>query len=233
MPGPMRKGYIGSGDPSELNLPLQNVFQVHYHLVRRDLGVILENNIYLSPEMFNNSITDATPHAILNSSSLYRAETSNETLMAEWRNSFAPFNGTDRVPVLEYLRPVPRRKPLGSAITSVFVATFAMVSTVWTIFSVVARAFVDSSDDSQSVVEKERFDAEAKRSFEEIEPTESSSFTAPYKDPAYEDHRWNILIGEVARLANVIERIENRMEGMEHDLRDVKRNGKDSGEGRE
>ncbi|KAJ7611083.1 hypothetical protein DFH06DRAFT_1374094 [Mycena polygramma] len=135
MRGPMRKSIIGSGDPSEFNAPLQNLFQSYYHLVRRDLGVILDNNIYLSPEIFNDSIIGATetgPQALLTYASSYRAQTSNGTLMAQWRDSFAIFNETDRVPVLQYLRPVPRLKPLGSAITSVFVATFAMVSTVWT-----------------------------------------------------------------------------------------------------
>ncbi|KAJ7669902.1 hypothetical protein DFH06DRAFT_1320939 [Mycena polygramma] len=208
--------FIGSGDLSELNAPFQNLFQVYYHL------------------MFNNSISAIMVpefEASLPSADFYRAETSNETLMAQWRDSFAAFNETDRVPVLEYLRPVPRPKSLGSAITSVFVATFAMVSTLWTIFSVVARAFVDFSDDSKTAPEEGRFDVEAKHIFE-IGPTELSPFTAPYKDPAYADHRWNILIGEVARLANVIERIENRIERMEHDLRDrdVRRDGMSLGE---
>ncbi|KAJ7643075.1 hypothetical protein DFH06DRAFT_1477283 [Mycena polygramma] len=172
MPGPMRKSIIGSGDPSEFNAPLQNLFQYYYHLVRRDLGVILENNIYLSPEIFNDSIIGATetgPQALLTYASSYRAQTSNETLMAQWRDSFAIFNETDRVPVLQYPRPVPRLKPLGSAITSVFVATFAMVSTVWTIFSVVARAFVNSTDDSDSGVEKESFDVPLYREMRSFE----------------------------------------------------------------
>ncbi|KAJ6487494.1 hypothetical protein C8R47DRAFT_1277231 [Mycena vitilis] len=225
-----RKGYIGSGDLSTLTAPFLNVFHIYYHLVRRDLGIILNNNIYLSPELFNNSITDIAVTAqgskLPSDSNYYRGQTSNDTLMAQWRDSFSVFNETDRVPVLEYLRPVPRRKPLGSAMTSVFVSTFAMVSTVWTIFSVVARAFVGSSEDSEGVAETEPFDVEAKSSLEEIEPTELTSFTAPYKDSTYNDHRWDILIGEVARLTNVIERIEN-------DLRDVKRNVEEMRQGRE
>ncbi|KAJ6456282.1 hypothetical protein C8R47DRAFT_1227923 [Mycena vitilis] len=232
--------YFGSGHLSELNDAFQNLFQVYYHLVRRDLGIILPNNIYLSPEMFNNSITGpkkTDPGPVLSYASLYRAQTSNETVMAQWRETFAVFNETDRVPVLQYLRPVPRLKPLGSAITSVFVATFAMVSTAWTIFSVVAKAFVNSTDnESETIAEKESFDVplhRAKSSFEGIEPTESSSFaaqykdprtpsfTAPYKDPTYADHRWNILVGEVARLANIIENtlpdVVERMERIERD----------------
>ncbi|KAJ7890132.1 hypothetical protein B0H14DRAFT_2690696 [Mycena olivaceomarginata] len=39
-----------------------------------------------------------------------------------------------RVPVMSYIRTVPRLKPLGAAITSVFVSTFAMVSVLWHVF---------------------------------------------------------------------------------------------------
>ncbi|KAF7357080.1 hypothetical protein MSAN_01302100 [Mycena sanguinolenta] len=104
-------------------------------------GVILPNQIYSSPDMFNQSITTiVVPEDLIgfpspfgpltpSSASTLRAATSNDTLMGQWRNSILAFNETDRVPVLEYLRPVPRLKPLGSAITSVFVSTFAMVST--------------------------------------------------------------------------------------------------------
>ncbi|KAJ6490858.1 hypothetical protein C8R45DRAFT_928691 [Mycena sanguinolenta] len=47
---------------------------------------------------------------------------------------------SDCVPVMQYLRPIPRIKPLGSALTSVFVSTFAMILVLWTIFSVIAGA---------------------------------------------------------------------------------------------
>ncbi|KAJ7640359.1 hypothetical protein DFH06DRAFT_1215828, partial [Mycena polygramma] len=49
---------------------------------------------------------------------------------------------------MPYLRPVPRLKPLGSAITSVFVSTFAMLSVAWTTFSVIAGALVSSHDNA-------------------------------------------------------------------------------------
>ncbi|KAJ7660843.1 hypothetical protein DFH06DRAFT_1400225 [Mycena polygramma] len=165
-------GYLGSHNLSALNFPFLNFMQVIYHLVRRDLGVILDNQIYSSPEMFNSSVV--VPEGIIYSEgNASRAATSNSTLMAQWRASVLEFNETDRVPVLEYLRPVPRLKPLGPAITSVFVSTFAMVSTVWTIFSFFATAFVPSSEDpSERVATRERFDGpfyhqlEAKRSVE-------------------------------------------------------------------
>ncbi|KAK7036324.1 hypothetical protein R3P38DRAFT_3485291 [Favolaschia claudopus] len=50
------------------------------------------------------------------------------------------YNTSDRVPVMEYLRTVPKLKPLGSAITSVFVSTFAMLSTIWALFFLLAGA---------------------------------------------------------------------------------------------
>lgn len=162
-----RQGYIASHDLSALETTFQNLFQVSYHLIRRDLGVILENQINSSPEMFNRSIAPVeVPQSILDdpntpfdtikasTANTMRAATSNDTMMAQWRNSILAMTDTDRVPVFEYLRPVPRLKPLGSAITSVFVSTFAMVSTVWTIFSFVARAFVHSPDSGTSICQR-------------------------------------------------------------------------------
>ncbi|KAJ7660681.1 hypothetical protein DFH06DRAFT_1400031, partial [Mycena polygramma] len=138
----LRVGYIGTHDLSALDAPFHNLFQVFYHLVRYDLGAILENQIYSLPEMFNRSIvTVRVPEDMLGNSgspfdpvtpsaaNTMRIATSNETLMTQWQNVIGALNETDRMPVLEYLRPVPRLKPLGSAITSVFVSTFAMIRT--------------------------------------------------------------------------------------------------------
>ncbi|KAJ7844862.1 hypothetical protein B0H14DRAFT_2584952 [Mycena olivaceomarginata] len=60
--------------------------------------------------------------------------------MARWWQWIDFLQYSDRVPVMHYLRPVPRLKPLSSAITSVFVSTFAMLSALWTIFSLGAGA---------------------------------------------------------------------------------------------
>ncbi|KAK7065116.1 hypothetical protein R3P38DRAFT_3166134 [Favolaschia claudopus] len=150
-----QQGYIGINDLSVLNKPLQNIIQIIYHVVRRDLGVIYNNQIFGSADMFNQSIVpvdipdnvigiDNTPFGKigLSMANSIRAATANETMMDEWRKSLALMTETDRVPVLEYLRPVPRRKALGSAIVSVFVATFTMLSAVWTVFHIIAGAFV-------------------------------------------------------------------------------------------
>ncbi|KAJ6491048.1 hypothetical protein C8R45DRAFT_196033 [Mycena sanguinolenta] len=45
-----------------------------------------------------------------------------------------------RVPALQYFRHAARLKPLSSAVTSVFISTFAMFSVMWTVFLLVAGA---------------------------------------------------------------------------------------------
>ncbi|KAJ6505771.1 hypothetical protein C8R47DRAFT_1243665 [Mycena vitilis] len=177
-----REGYIGTHDLSALNAPFTNMFQVFYHLVRADLGVIRDNQIYTSPGMFNSSIDAvAVPQNLIgfrdspfgtittSTADTMRAATSNVTMMAQWRDGILAFNQSNRVPVLEYLRPVQRVKSVGSAITSVFASTFAMVSTVWTIFSFVAGIFVRAAcDDTESMSSKEAFipPYEGKRSYQ-------------------------------------------------------------------
>ncbi|KAJ6484819.1 hypothetical protein C8R45DRAFT_1075197 [Mycena sanguinolenta] len=124
---------------ANLGIAYGNIFQAVYHLVRLDLGVILENQIYNSPEMFNRTImpVDTGGWDIGNRT---RDSTSNTTYMAQWQKEVEFFENNTRVPLLEYVRSVPRLKPPGSAVTSVFVSTFAMLSVMWTVFSLVAAA---------------------------------------------------------------------------------------------
>ncbi|KAJ7354013.1 hypothetical protein DFH08DRAFT_803921 [Mycena albidolilacea] len=139
---------LGNMSPGSLDTPVslsgldamwQNLFQAVYHLVRLDLGVILENQIYNSPEMYNQTIL-GVPSDVASAANSSRESTSNATLSAKWQKRVEFLQHSDRVPVMEYLRPVPRMKPLGSAITSVFVSTFAMLSAIWTVFSLIAGA---------------------------------------------------------------------------------------------
>jgi hypothetical protein len=126
-----------------MNLMLHNTFQSLYHLVRLELGVILENQIYASPQMYNASVSDVhliDPFGAYGAANFSRRSTSNATLMAEWAATVHSFNTSDRVPGMLYARTVPRLKPLGSAITSVFVSTFAMLSLMWTTFNIIAAA---------------------------------------------------------------------------------------------
>ncbi|KAF7336502.1 hypothetical protein MSAN_02304900 [Mycena sanguinolenta] len=135
-------GTLGNVSISALSTLSDNVIQTHYHLVRLDLGVILENQIYNSPEMFNRTIKplDGKFSGANSWTNKGRNWTSNATLMAQWQQDVKFFQNNTRVPPLEYLRSVPRLKPLGSAVTSVFVSTFAMLSVMWTVFSLVAGA---------------------------------------------------------------------------------------------
>ncbi|KAJ7799635.1 hypothetical protein B0H14DRAFT_2616904 [Mycena olivaceomarginata] len=64
-----------------------------------------------------------------------RGLASNATLMGQWQKQVEFFNTSGRVPVMQYIRSIPRMKPLGSAITGVFVSTFAMLSALWKTFS--------------------------------------------------------------------------------------------------
>ncbi|KAK0452617.1 hypothetical protein EV421DRAFT_915055 [Armillaria borealis] len=57
--------------------------------------------------------------------------------------------GGIRVPSVSYLRPVFRRKPMLSAVSSVFVATFAMVSAAWSLFNFIAGFFCQTQSGTQ------------------------------------------------------------------------------------
>jgi hypothetical protein len=122
-PGPRDNsfGILSGQGVSGLNTVVQNTFQCLYHIIRLELGVGLENQIYTDPEMFNRSISDVYIPGTLPwtyaSSNISRSLTSNATLMAEWKETVVAFNTS------------------GSAITSVFASTFAMLSTAWTTFT--------------------------------------------------------------------------------------------------
>jgi hypothetical protein len=127
-----------------LNTLLHNLFQTMYHSVRLDLGISQPNQIYTSANMYNRSISPVyipglyfegggqLGTAYANTS---RRDSSNFTTL--WT---AEQQDAVRVPVMSYIRTVPRLKPLGAAITSVFVSTFAMVSVLWQVFSFIAVA---------------------------------------------------------------------------------------------
>jgi hypothetical protein len=145
-------GQLGNVSTADFTSAFLNLFQAIYHLFRMDLGVIVDNQIYNSPQMFNLSTMPVNLPADFGSSFVddSRAVTSNSTLMAQWRQRVAFFQTSDRVPVMDYLRPVSRLKPLGSAITSVFVSTFTMLSALWTIFSLAAGSLARHTGQSPS-----------------------------------------------------------------------------------
>ncbi|KAF7343567.1 hypothetical protein MSAN_01977200 [Mycena sanguinolenta] len=132
--------YWGNASTSALSIAYENLFQTFYHLIRLDLGVIVDNQIYNSPQMFNRTIMPVDTGESDSWANTTRNSTSDATFMARWLEEAEFFQNNTRVPSLEYLRSVPRLKPMGSAITSVFVSTFAMLSVMWTVFSLVAGA---------------------------------------------------------------------------------------------
>ncbi|SJK98794.1 uncharacterized protein ARMOST_02063 [Armillaria ostoyae] len=151
--------------PSNTQPLLQNAFQAIYNIIRLDLGVVPPNQIFASPIMFNKSISSVSIPLFLD---LDRSEPAfycdvgdffiNEDIQTAYRvndsfancirrvrsNSSLDIYSDDiggiRVPSVSYLRPVFRRKPMLSAISSVFVATFAMVSAAWSLFHFIARS---------------------------------------------------------------------------------------------
>ncbi|KAJ7927696.1 hypothetical protein B0H13DRAFT_2553583, partial [Mycena leptocephala] len=213
--------WIDNSTQAALNLALQNTFQALYHLVRLELGVILPNQIYASPWMYNDSISYRDNS--FDTAAFSRRSTSNATLMAEWAAIVHSFNSSDRVPVMLYIRPAPRLKPLGSAITSVFVSTFAMLSVLWTTFNIIAAAFAERSDpkgktsvlsDTSTMVQ----DKEAQQiMLEEWNESEASLFH-PEKTLYSAQHTTVELHLEVEKLQLASERTQSALESTQRAL---------------
>ncbi|KAJ7453794.1 hypothetical protein FB451DRAFT_1280794 [Mycena latifolia] len=131
-----------------LNTLFQNVFQSLYHIVRMELEVILDNQIYTSPTMYSRSISEVYVPGAANQPSTtnysrHGISTDGMTVALAWPQYVQLFNESARIPVMLYLRSIPRLKPLGSAITSVFVSTFAMLSVLWMTFNVIAAVVAE------------------------------------------------------------------------------------------
>ncbi|KAK6981534.1 hypothetical protein R3P38DRAFT_3459982 [Favolaschia claudopus] len=170
-------------DPADVSAIIQNMFQMAFHYLRLQMGVVHPNLIYASAELYNHSILPVAPLLVmfdpyLASVNRSRAAMANETYFAQMREIVHLYNTSDRVPVMEYSRTVPKLKPLGSAMTSVFVSTFAMLSTIWAIFSLIAGVLAKMyADRRENKREKEsKYDAEARFGVEEQALIEHSRF---------------------------------------------------------
>ncbi|PBK68753.1 hypothetical protein ARMSODRAFT_192232 [Armillaria solidipes] len=158
--------------PSNSQLLLQNAFQAIYNIVRLDLGVVSPNQIFASPIMFNKSISSVSLPFLLDLdrygqyfhcdvgdffigsdiATAYLVNDSYANCIRRVRSdssldAYSDDIGAIRVPSVSYLRPVFRRKPMLSAISSVFVATFAMVSAAWSLFNFIAGSFCQTQSD--------------------------------------------------------------------------------------
>lgn len=132
---------------------IHNTLHSFYHLLRLDLGVMM-NQIFTSSEVFNKTIMTRPVQEWIDSNSSFPLD-----MLSFWATPTlspipqdiqdASLNAT--VPKAIYLQPRFRPKPLPSAITSVFVATITMVAAIWKVFSIVAGFFVDSTPDGECV----------------------------------------------------------------------------------
>ncbi|KAK0192959.1 hypothetical protein F5146DRAFT_1136799 [Armillaria mellea] len=151
--------------PSIVQIVIKNALQAIYSTIRLDLGVIPPNQIFQSPSpMFNESIssvslfqpwTNGTDPPRCDMGAFYGTGMSEFVVNDSYANCIRQARSDNvlsflsdidvyipRVPSVPYLRPVFRRKPmLLSAISSVFVATFTMVSAIWSLFNFIASSF--------------------------------------------------------------------------------------------
>lgn len=137
-----------------LNTLLHNLFQVLYHTIRLDLGISQPNQIYMSADMYNRSISTVYIPGLFSEDyeTPYGAAFANTSRSNPIPPLTAEQQDVIRVPTMSYIRTVPRLKPLGAAITSVFVSTFAMVSVLWHAFSFIAAALSDKGNGKSILV---------------------------------------------------------------------------------
>ncbi|KAK7008546.1 hypothetical protein R3P38DRAFT_2791515 [Favolaschia claudopus] len=189
-----RKGYIGVNDLSALDTPFQNLFQIMYHLVRSDLGVVFNNQIFDSADMFNKSILALDVPADLITYEVLLLARSDLLRLIQCGLLLEP---NDDGRVAEYLRPVSRRKSLGSAIVAVFVATFTMLSAVWTIFGLVAQGLVKVSQQDK-----------------DVDATELELLSDKTFEMGHNDDRVNDLLQRITLLTKRMEEIESAKAGL-------------------
>ncbi|KAF9013718.1 hypothetical protein BDZ89DRAFT_1076902 [Hymenopellis radicata] len=138
----------------------ENLFQAVYHSIRRDLGIHSPNQIWASPAMFNRTI-QALPGSFLSeysSTACFRANTSSSSQpgTGTWIPWDMEHDTVARTPQIFYLHWTYRLKSLGSAITSVFVATFTMLAAIWKIFTFIAGLVISKEDSTSQTQLEER-----------------------------------------------------------------------------
>ncbi len=156
--------------PSNVQLVLQNALQAIYSTIRVDLGVSPLNQIFASSIMFNKSISSVSlfepwtngtdpPNCtvgdtvdVLDIKAAFVVNDSYANCLRRAHSEITIWNGEfgrSRVPYVPYLRPMFRQKPMLSAISSVFVATFAMISAAWSLFHFIAGSFCQTQSGTQ------------------------------------------------------------------------------------
>ena len=143
---PVNNPYVLDAD---FERPLFNLLQAVYASIRIDLGNPSLNNFILNPSALNGTIYDKFPVTAYNQDQL----STTSTLYSQWHNpepalqKYLPVNvsGPAQVQVVYPCR-FQQRKPLGSLIVSVLVATLSMFSSAWAAFILAATAFAKRTD---------------------------------------------------------------------------------------
>jgi hypothetical protein len=134
---------------ADVELPAFNLLQAVYAAIRVDLGNPSLNNFILNPSALNGTIFEKFPVTAYNQDQL----STTSTLYSRWHNpnpdmqKYLPVNvsGPAQMQVAYPCR-FQRRKPLGSVIVSVLVATLSMFSSAWAIFIYLATTYAKHTD---------------------------------------------------------------------------------------
>jgi hypothetical protein len=120
-----------------------------YAAIRVDLGNPSLNNFILNPSALNGTIFETFPVTPYNQAQ----SSTTSTLYYQWHNpspalqAYLPINmsGPAQIEVAYPCR-FQQRKPLGSLVVSVLVATLSMFSSAWAVFILAATTFAKRSD---------------------------------------------------------------------------------------
>ena len=143
---PVNNPYVLDAD---FERPFYNLLQAVYAAIRVDLGNPSLNNFILNPLALNGTIFEKFPATAYNQDQL----STTSTLFHQWHNpnpslrAYLPVtvSGPAQIQVVYPCR-FQQRKPLGSLVVSVLVATLSMFSSAWAVFILAATAFAKRID---------------------------------------------------------------------------------------
>jgi hypothetical protein len=129
--------------------PFFNLLQAVYAAIRVDLGNPSLNNFILNPLALNDTIFQTFPVTPYNQDQ----SSTTSTLYSQWHNpspalqKYLPINvsGPAQIQVAYPCR-FQQRKPLGSLVVSVLVATLSMFSSAWAVFIHLATTYAKGTD---------------------------------------------------------------------------------------
>jgi hypothetical protein len=143
---PILNPYVLDANTEE---PMLNLLQAVHAAIRIDLGHSSTNNFILNPAALNNTIIPFFPETP------YTKNTNDTTslLYDQWAHpnpdlqALLPFHVPGPAHIqAAYACRVQQRKPIGSLLISVLVATMSMFSGAWAIFMIIATSLAKRSD---------------------------------------------------------------------------------------